>query len=81
MKAISDKICVIRDGEHIAISQRMSDDIITMMVGREITSLYPHEPHNIGEEVLRVENSNRLAPNQYTYRPVDNANFGGTTPR
>lgn len=59
VKAISDKICVIRDGEHIGTrsAEGMSeDDIITMMVGREITSLYPHEPHNIGEEVLRVEN-------------------------
>lgn len=40
VKAISDKICVIRDGEHIGTrsAEGMSeDDIITMMVGREIT--------------------------------------------
>ncbi len=46
VKAISDKICVIRDGEHIGTrsAEGMSeDDIITMMVD-EITSLYPHEP-------------------------------------
>lgn len=48
VKAISDKICVIRDGEHVGTkdaSTMTEDDIITMMVGREITSLYPHEPH------------------------------------
>ena len=47
MKAISDTICVIRDGQHIGTreAEGMSeDDIITMMVGRELTALYPNEP-------------------------------------
>jgi D-xylose transport system ATP-binding protein len=37
-KAISDTICVIRDGQHIGTrdaSNMTEDDIITMMVGRE----------------------------------------------
>ncbi|MEN2854639.1 Xylose import ATP-binding protein XylG [Mannheimia haemolytica] len=78
VKAISDKICVIRDGEHIGTrsAEGMSeDDIITMMVGREITSLYPHEPHNIGEEVLRVENLTAWHPTNTHIKRVDNANF------
>src|SRR5699024_6291486 len=55
VKAISDEICVIRDGTHIgtrSAKEMSEDDIITMMVGREITSLYPHENHDIGEEIL-----------------------------
>ena len=31
------------------------DDIITMMVGRELTALYPNEPHTTGDEILRIE--------------------------
>ncbi|HCH02888.1 MAG TPA: xylose ABC transporter ATP-binding protein [Vibrio sp.] len=58
VKAISDHICVIRDGEHIGTrlgSEMTTDDIITMMVGREMKELYPKEAHEIGDEVLRVE--------------------------
>jgi len=42
VKAISDTVCVIRDGQHIGTreAQGMSeDDIITMMVGRELTCI------------------------------------------
>ena len=78
VKAISDKICVIRDGEHIGTrsAEGMSeDDIITMMVGREITSLYPHEAHTIGEEILRVEAINAWHPVNTHIKRVDNASF------
>ncbi|AFU19752.1 D-xylose ABC transporter ATP-binding protein [Actinobacillus suis] len=78
VKAISDNICVIRDGEYIGTrpAKGMSeDDIITMMVGREITSLYPHEPHDIGEEILRVENITAWHPTNTHIKRVDNASF------
>ena len=58
VKAISDTICVIRDGQHIGTRDAAGmseDDIITMMVGRELTALYPNEPHTTGDEILRVE--------------------------
>ncbi|PPC75817.1 D-xylose ABC transporter ATP-binding protein [Pokkaliibacter plantistimulans] len=57
VKAISDLICVIRDGVHIATRearQLSSDDIVTLMVGREIRQLFPREPHAIGDVVLEV---------------------------
>ncbi|HHT7703619.1 D-xylose ABC transporter ATP-binding protein [Pasteurella multocida] len=78
VKAISDNICIIRDGEHIGThpTKEMSEDnIIAMMVGREITSLYPHEPHSIGEEILRVENLTAWHPTNTHIKRVDNANF------
>lgn len=56
VKAISDTICVIRDGQHIGTRDAAGmseDDIITMMVGRELTALYPNEPHTTGDEILR----------------------------
>ena len=51
------------------------DDIITMMVGREITSLYPHEEHHIGEEILRVENLTAWHPINTHIKRVNNASF------
>lgn len=51
------------------------DDIITMMVGREITSLYPHEPHYIGEEILRIEKLTAWHPTNTHIKRVDNASF------
>ncbi|MGQ0287328.1 D-xylose ABC transporter ATP-binding protein [Pasteurellaceae bacterium 22721_9_1] len=78
VKAISDNICVIRDGEHIGTlpaKGMTEDDIITMMVGREITSLYPHEPHPIGEEILRIENLTAWHPTNTHIKRVDNASF------
>lgn len=78
VKEISDKICVIRDGEHIGTkdADTMSeDDIITMMVGREITSLYPHEPHEIKEEILRVENLSAWHPINTHIKRVNNVSF------
>ena len=50
---------MIRDGQHIGTRNAdgmNEDDIITMMVGRELTALYPSEAHSCGEEILRVEN-------------------------
>lgn len=44
VKAISDVICVIRDGKHIGTHPADSlsgEQIIAMMVGRELTELYP----------------------------------------
>lgn len=78
VKAISDKVCIIRDGEHIATKLTKTvteDDIITMMVGREITSLYPHEPHQIKEEILRVENLTAWHPINTHIKRVDDVNF------
>lgn len=71
VKAISDWICVIRDGKHIgtrSATEMSEDDIIAMMVGRELKELYPQSEHAIGEEVLRVENLTMLAPDQYPHQ-------------
>ncbi|WP_413735649.1 xylose ABC transporter ATP-binding protein [Sodalis sp. RH21] len=78
VKAISDVICVIRDGKHIATRPAQGlgeDELITMMVGRELTELYPHEPHVIGEEILRVEGVSAWHPVNQHIRRVNNAGF------
>lgn len=78
VKEISDTICVIRDGQHIGTrrADAMSeDDIITMMVGRELSSLYPVEAHPVGAEILRVENLTAWHPVNRDIKRVDNLSF------
>ena len=55
---IGDRITVMRDGEHVAtrpVSEVSRDDIIRMMVGRELKDEFPKEVFDRGEERLRVE--------------------------
>ncbi len=56
--AIANRLTVLRDGEYIGtVSAKDSsrDQIIAMMVGREIKDMYPKSPVPIGDELLRVE--------------------------
>jgi len=78
VKAISDKLCVIRDGRQIATCSADSTsekEIIAMMVGRELTELFPPRERQIGEEILRVENLTAWHPVNRHIRRVDNASF------
>ena len=78
VKAISDTICVIRDGQHIGTREAegmSADDLLTMMVGRELTALYPNEPHAVGDEILRVENLTAWHPVNRHIRRVNNGSF------
>ncbi|KYG89865.1 lantibiotic ABC transporter permease [[Bacillus] sp. KCTC 13219] len=57
--AISDKITVLKDGKYVNTVETKSitkEQLVTMMVGREIQTLFPTRQAKIGEEVLRVEN-------------------------
>jgi inositol transport system ATP-binding protein len=59
---IADDITVFRDGKHIATlpaSQTTRNSLISMMVGRELTNLFPKEEPAIGEVVLSVRNLTR----------------------
>ncbi|MGF1908627.1 sugar ABC transporter ATP-binding protein [Vibrio kasasachensis] len=59
---ISDDITVMRDGQYINTVKKTDttiNDLITMMVGREMNDIYPPKPDNPivnGQEVLRVSN-------------------------
>jgi D-xylose transport system ATP-binding protein len=78
VKAISDTICVIRDGQHIGTrdaSGMNEDDVITMMVGRELTALYPNEPHDCGDEILRVEHLTAWHPVNRHIKRVNDISF------
>ncbi|CAG18894.1 xylose ABC transporter ATP-binding protein [Photobacterium profundum] len=78
VKAISDQICVIRDGQHIGTRDAKSmttDDIITMMVGREMKQLFPREEHDIGDIVLEVKNISAWSKANSHIRKVDDVSF------
>jgi inositol transport system ATP-binding protein len=56
---ISDRITVLRDGQLIGsnkASELNKDLLISMMVGRELSSIYPKLPTTFGEIVLEVRN-------------------------
>lgn len=78
VKEISDHICVIRDGQHIGTrpaDEMSTDDIITMMVGREMKQLFPREDHDIGEVVLEVKQVNAWDKANASIPKVRNASF------
>ena len=55
---LCDRITILRDGEYVGtryIKDINMDDIVQMMIGREIGERYPKRESHIGEEVLRVE--------------------------
>ena len=56
---ISDEITVMRDGRHIATenaSDMTMEQIIKLMVGRELTHMFPPKTNKPGEVALQVEN-------------------------
>jgi ribose transport system ATP-binding protein len=56
---IGDRITVLRDGKRIdtlEINKTEMSAIIRMMVGRDISEMYPKEPTEMGKEALRLEN-------------------------
>jgi inositol transport system ATP-binding protein len=59
---IADEITVFRDGKHVATvaaADTSRNNLISMMVGRELTNLFPKEDVPIGEVVLSVRNLTR----------------------
>jgi len=54
---IADEVSIFRDGKYIGTEDAKTvtrDDIIRMMVGRELTQMFPKEDARIGETVLSV---------------------------
>ena len=65
---IGDEVTIMRDGTYIGTwpaSELTTDDIITKMVGRELTNLYP-ERHNVpGDVIFEVENFTSINPKSF----------------
>ncbi len=55
---LCDRITILRDGQYVgtrAIRDVTMNDVVQMMIGREIGERYPRRTSDIGGEVLRVE--------------------------
>ncbi len=65
---ISDEVTIMRDGQYIGTwpaSELTTDLIITRMVGRELTNLYPERENKPGEVVFKVENFTSINPKSF----------------
>ena len=76
--AVCDTISVIRDGAHIGtrpMAEMDTNEIITMMVGREIKNLFPREEHPIGDVIFEAKNVTCRDVNNPARKRVDNVSF------
>lgn len=55
---LADRVQVMRDGKNVGVrelSETDTNELVTLMVGREITDMYPKEDNEIGKTVLTVK--------------------------
>ena len=59
IKKIGDRTIVLRDGTYVGekmVAEADVDEVIHMMVGREVTQYYPKSEHKAGETALEIKN-------------------------
>ena len=67
---ISDEVTIMRDGQYIgtwAAKELTTDFIITKMVGRELTNLYPKRENVPGDVVFEVEDFTSINPKSFRH--------------
>ena len=67
---ISDEVTIMRDGQYIGTWDAKgltTDFIITKMVGRELTNLYPKRENVPGEAVFEVEDFTSINPKSFRH--------------
>ena len=67
---ISDEVTIMRDGQYIgtwASKELTTDFIITKMVGRELSNLYPPRENVPGEVVFEVEDFTSINPKSFRH--------------
>lgn len=75
---IADTVTVLRDGETIAtkpIAETSENDIVSLMVGRELSERFPRVDHQSGDVVLEVKNFNVYDPTNPARQIIFDANF------
>lgn len=85
IKRIADDVTIMRDGEYVGTwpaAELSTDDIITRMVGRELTNVYPKSEHEIGDVVLEVKDFTSIHDNSFQHvsfnvRKGEILGFGG----
>ena len=67
---ISDEVTIMRDGQYVGTwpaKELTTDSIITKMVGRELTNLYPKRENVPGEVVFEVEDFTSINPKSFRH--------------
>ena len=85
IKRIADDITIMRDGTYVGTwpaSEMTTEDIITKMVGRELTNVYPERKNKPGEVVMEVKNLSSIHEKSFqdvsfTLRKGEILGFGG----
>ena len=76
--SIADSVTVLRDGRTITtkkVSEINEEELISYMVGRELTQLFPRKPHTAGETVMSVRNWTVHNPELPDKVMIDNVSF------
>ncbi len=76
--AMTDRVTILRDGQVITTYEKENyqrDRIISGMVGRELSQMYPKRNVQIGEEVLRVEHMTVPDPRVMNKNLVEDVSF------
>ena len=79
---LADRVTVFRDGRYVGTRDRAEirpDDVVRMMVGRDIKDLYVHDHRASGEVVLDVENleGNGIGPVSFQVRAGEVVGMAG----
>ncbi len=85
IKRIADDITIMRDGTYVGTwpaDEMSTDDIITKMVGRELTNVYPERKNKPGEVVMEVKHLSSIHEKSFqdvsfTLRKGEILGFGG----
>ena len=75
---IADKVVVMRDGAVVYendVKSVTEDKLVEAMIGRTIDNMYPKQPAQIGEEVLRVEHLTVPHPSNKGQNIVEDISF------
>ena len=85
IKRIADDITIMRDGTYVGTwpaAEMTTDDIITKMVGRELTNVYPERKNKPGEVIMEVKHLSSIHEKSFqdisfTLRKGEILGFGG----
>jgi ABC-type sugar transport system ATPase subunit len=75
---VADEVTVIRDGKIIGtrdVASINKNELIAMMVGRELTQMYPRRPHERGDVALEIKDWTAYAPDMPARPAVNNVSF------
>jgi len=76
--SLADRVTVLRDGKIVTtddISNLNQNKMVSLMIGRELVSMYPTNKIEPGEELLMVENYSIPDPNDNSRMKVKNVNL------